>query len=276
MSTSYEKIHLYADQHAIEVVNFSVILGIPLDAADNSRFENNINRIKCIFPYAENAQGITFAIGPVPPSSPPPPPAKELAYYSNNGQMVWSGRFGMNTNSIIVSCHRYTKWKEIWPEARKRLYELLKCIDPLKPVRSIDYSVTDTFSADTNLKGVLTASNLFKETEYIPRKIRSHVDPRWDFSEGWFDILDNDDELLVRVESQSVIQNDKIVVSINNLHSHRFKSQTTVEAIIRENSKKRKIDHILNQSHDMNKHVLKNLITDDILQRMKLTEVPNV
>ncbi len=103
---SSDNINLYAGQHAIEVVNFSVILGIPLDTTDNNRFETKISQIREHFPYTEDTQTLLFAIGPEPSASPPPPPGKELACYSNDGRKEWSGQF--INNAIVVSCHQYT------------------------------------------------------------------------------------------------------------------------------------------------------------------------
>jgi len=72
-------IHLFADTHAVEVMSFSVILGVSIDHADIRRFDDEIENVKEVFPSITSPDMIQIAIGPSEQNPPPPPvPVKDL------------------------------------------------------------------------------------------------------------------------------------------------------------------------------------------------------
>ncbi|MCY3985136.1 MAG: hypothetical protein OXD29_04975 [Roseovarius sp.] len=57
MTGNLDKIRLFADTHAIEAANFTVIPGFPIDRADIERFTERLNCVKAAFPaVSENTQ----------------------------------------------------------------------------------------------------------------------------------------------------------------------------------------------------------------------------
>ena len=270
MTEHIDKIDLFAGNHAIEVVNFVVNLLIPIDQADVRRFDEKDEELRKLFPAINSPEGVQIEFGgPVLRQSRSPVPVKELTFFSSDGKPEWVGWFG--ESRIVVSCRKYTKWEKVWPDVKLRLDELLRCIDPYKPVYSVDYSITDTFSAKSDK--ALIARNIFKPNKFIADHILKLPDPRWDFSQGWFDNPHDSDQILVRVDSRSGIENKRVVASIDNLHSQRFKNNISVKDLISANDRKQyKIDHIFDKFHDKNKDLLKTLLADKLLSRMGLKE----
>lgn len=273
MAEHVEKINLYAKSHAIEVANFVVNLGLAIDHADVRRFDERVETLRTLFPAINSPEMFHIAFGgPVPGNAKPPAPVpvKELTFFSNDGRPEWVGSFG--ENRVVVSCRKYTKWEEVWPSAKARLDALLGCIDEYKPVHSVDYSVTDTFSSAKS-DAALISPNIFKENDFIAKHILGSVDPRWDFSQGWFDNPDDRDQILVRVDGRSGVQNDLVVASIGNLHSQRFGTGIGVgELLSSENGGASKADQIFDSFHDKNKELLKSLLVDQLLVRMRLKD----
>lgn len=277
MAGHIDKINLYAQSHAIEVANFVVNLGLAIDHADVRRFDERTDVLQRLFPAINSPDMFQIALGGPPPGNlrpPPPVPVKELTFFSNYGKPEWVGSFG--ESRVVVSCRKYTKWEEIWPSAKARLDALLQCIDPYKPVHSVDYSVTDTFSAMKS-DAVLISPNIFKENNFVAKQILDSTDPRWDFSQGWFDNLDDNDQILVRIDGRSGVQNDLVVASIGNLHSQRFGTGIGVgELLVAKDDEASRADHIFDSFHDKNKDLLKSLLVDDLLVRMRLKEKNDV
>lgn len=272
MANKLDNIRLFSDTHAIEVANFGVNLGLAIDNADVRRFDESMAKLRELFPAIDSPEVFQFAVGNAPPGqfrAPPPVPVRKLVYFANDGQPVWEGFFG--ENRILVSCRRYTGWEEVWPEAKVRMDALLGCIDQYKPIQSVDYSVTDTFSA-TKAEEALIAPNIFKPNNFVSAQILGTGDPRWDFSQGWFDNLQDNDQVLVRVESRSGIQNDLVVTSISNLHSQRFGAVNGVGELLQTGQNGSRADQIFDDFHDRNKDLLRSLLVDELLIRMRLKE----
>lgn len=271
MVANVEKISLYAEAHAIEVANFVVNLGLPIDHADIRRFDKKVEALKDLFPAISSPEVLQIDFGdPTRNPLPPPAPAKELALFSNDGKKEWVGAFG--GAQVLVSCRKYTRWEEIWPSAKDRLDILLGCIDPYKPVHSVDYSVTDTFSAK-KAADVLAPPDIFRKNGFIAKRILTARDPRWDFNQGWFDNPEDRDQILIRVDGRSGIQNDLVVASIGNLHSQRFGSGIDIGGL-RAAGKDGSLraDRIFDDFHGKNKDLMRSLLVDELLVRMRLKE----
>ena len=155
--------------------------------------------------------------------------------------------------------------------AKERIDALLECVDPYKPVQSVDFGVTDTFRTKKD-DAALIPRIIFKENDFIANHILSMSDPRWDFNQGWFTNSQDSDQILVRVEGRGGIQNDLVVTSISNLHSRRFGSDVKVELLCAEDQVDARMNTIFEEFHVKNKRLLRELLADDLLTRMKLKE----
>ena len=163
-----DHIHLFGERfgqkHAIEVVNFIVSFAAPIDASDHARFDESRKSIEEEFPSVETPAGVQIQLNLNAPkasvsSGQPTTEPKAMTEFARNGAPSWTATFG-DQNQIIVSSRAYSGWEKVWPEAKRRLSVLLNCIDPYKPVRSLEHSVTDTFWASTEFKA-LVCKNFF-------------------------------------------------------------------------------------------------------------------
>ena len=270
MSENFEKIALHAGDHAIETAIFAVSLGAPIDQADAQRFQENENKLKEFYPAINDSAEIRFAFGAQPEILPVSPTSKDLAFFSSNGQREWAGNLG--NNQIVVSCHKYTRWEMVWPEAEKRLNALLNCVDRYKPVASIDYGVIDSFRANKN-DNILVPRIIFQKNDYISPLILNVEDQRWDFSQGWFEGVGSTSQTLVRLEGRSAIHNDLVVANIHNIHSHRFGAGISINNLLEKGEIQQPMfEEIFEKFHQNNKDLLRKLLVKELLSKMNLVQ----
>jgi len=269
MAPDLANILFFADSHAVEVMTFKVILGIPIDHADIRRFEDEIQKVEDMYPSITSPETIQFAIGRElnPPS--PLVPLKELKLHLPNGKPEWAGSYGNNT--IEVSCHKYEGWEKDWPKAKRRLDMLLGFINPDKTVLSVDYNVTNSFKARKN-DAVLNPSNLFKKPNpFIAQQILELADPRWDFNQAWFHPTTAPQQTLVRINGHGGINGDWVVAAITSFHTclHRRPVRTLLEF----SDSLPGMDNIFDDFHNKSKKLLQDLLVPELVSRMGLDAV---
>lgn len=274
MAEALDQIELSAGQHAIEVANFAIFFATPLDQTDMRRFTDGQSSVAKLFPAIHPPNSLQL---PLPPIGHVAPQAvevihpAELLLFGGDGRPTWTGQFG--GNAIHVSCRAYTDWKQVWPAAEKRLTCLARLVDPHRLVSAVDYSVTDTFHADTKAQ-VLLASEIFEKTRFVPSCLNDYQDPRWDFSHAWFESVDGFGAVLVRVGGRGVLQGTKTSVSIDNTHSYRLAEAVEVSSLLGESGKgaasHSRLAQIFERFHDRNKALLREILKDRLLARMRL------
>ena len=273
MAGKLDSIQLYGGEHAIEEVRFVIVLAAPLDRADMARFTESQPEVSKLFPsinHASNVEMPVSSMGPIPSQQVEFVHPFDLCLFGGDGKPIWTGQFGGNT--VAVSCRAYTRWTEVWPEAERRLTSLARLVDSYKPVRAIDYWVTDTFHADAEGQ-VLLASQLFQKTPYVPGQLNAYKDPRWDFSQAWFEQVEKFGTVLKRISGRGAVQGRQVVVSIDNTFSHRptqplIKLGTLLDK--KRTSRASKLAQTFNLFHDMNKELLQQLLNKQLLTRMGL------
>lgn len=270
---SIDAIALHSGHHAIEVENFAVSFRSQLDLGDKSRFNERRDSLTNHFGAIEEPEVFQFTVGPTPEfrSNQPEPVMFALTEFGRDGKATWTGQFG--ENATAVSARQYSNWQEIWPQVVLKLGELLQCIDPHKMVASVEYSVTDSFSERYNRGGTqaLNPSNIFKFGAWVPMRLENYRDPRWDFQSGLF--VDNQAEfdVLERVEAKSVIRDKRVIASITNSFSYKFKKPIRLKDIQgSSDTLSDEISVIFTKFHDDNKSSIRSILVEGMLQRMGL------
>ena len=169
---------------------------------------------------------------------------------------------------MAVSSRSYESRDVTWPEAKSRLNALLDCVDPFKPVRSIDYSVTDAFFAKTNSEA-LVCGNFFVENPHLPRRLMQYDDPRWDISHGWFESGESGENTLVRFDAKGIVSNDQTIFRLSNLNSCRPAKMLPLKEI-RADDSGTLIEREFDRFHIANKDFAKSVLNPELHQRMGL------
>ena len=271
----FEHINLFGENfgqsHAIEIVNFIVSFAAPIDASDHARFEESQDEIRGLFPSVEALARVQIQFNMNSPqasvsSGQPPNAPKILTEFARNGAPCWTATFG-DQNQIVVSSRAYDGWDTVWPEAKRRLAVLLACVDPYKPVRSIEHSVTDTFSSPTERKA-LVCKNFFVDNPHLPAHLLSYDDPRWDISNGWFDDFEGGNPKLVRFDARGFLQNQLTVFSVSNLNAFRPDNFRPLRAYLANGAQE--LETSFSNFHKANKEFLRKILNSQLLEKMGL------
>jgi len=268
-----DKITLFGEpfgrDNAIEVANFMIVFGIPLDEADMKCFESRKEAIKEHFPSMEQSQGLHVHFGNESEKPPPPPPlAWKLSEYGRDGEPLWTVEFG--NQGVVVSSRAYDKGDDVWPKAKDCLNALLDCVSPYMPVQSILYSVTDSFSAKKD-DGALVCPNFFVENERLPAHLLEYRDPRWDISQGWFENGDDGEVTLVRFDAKGFLENDRTIFQFSNAHSRRLANEPPLKELLATHDGSF-IEQTFDGYHTANKTFVMSVLKPDLLRRMGMGE----
>lgn len=259
------QIKLFSNQHAIELVAFTVTFIEPITTADIKRFDENSEELQSIFPSINVMNGIrvNFDRGE-PQQLERASNARELADFARDGKKEWGAEF--IDRQITLTCFKYSTWTEVRDAALIRLKALLKCVDEKKTISAIDLAFVDTFVSDISGDAYPIPKSFFRiDSEYVPKSIWDVEDARWDIKQGWFRDVGPDNECLVRLDVQASIRNREVVMNVQNIHSSRPKhTNMSVEQSFGS------LSDIYDTFHGYNLNILRSLIRDDLLERMGL------
>lgn len=270
MNGKLQNINLHGESHAIEVANFAITFSGAFDAEDAKRFCDKEKELMKFFPHISKSENVKLMVPAQNLNEIASQSSTNLSYfaYNENDDSDWIGFLG--NNQIAISCRKYTKWNSVWKDAKERLEAFLECIAPDKPISSINYGVTDTFNAKRSDE-ILIPSNIFRKNEYIALRIANGTDPRWDFSEGWYEGMTENDHVLVRLEAKSGISEDKVITSINNMHSRIFKPGIGIEQLLKKGANHvPQAELVFDHLHNKNKRLMRKIFVDELLDRMGL------
>ena len=266
-----EKIDLLAGNHAIEVVNFAVVFRSPLDSSDEARLEEKIEDLRPHFAAIDKPELFQVIVGESAPTNQPRPVMYQLNDFSRDGKPEWSAQFG--DNAVAVSCKKYSGWSTVWPGANDRLMALLACVDAFKPVASIEYSVTDTFSEqlpqdDSDLQ--LRPSNVFTKGSWVPDIFMDYHDPRWDFQAGKFSSESDEAERLERVDARSVLSGQRVLANLTHSLSYKFRSVPLLKDLMARTAGQHNLQEVFDNFHRLNKDVLGEILSEELTNKMGL------
>lgn len=267
----YKKIALCAGRHAIESASFSIAFSDQLSRADFARFDEKTPVIMEEFPSIQPMEAITLKVSPDQHAFSREEKGRELSEFGRDGKKLWSGRFF--ENSVQITCHEYSGWRDVWQSVEKKLPILLNCVDQKKEVISIDFAVVDEFATQISEMDLTPSVVLKNDSKYISPKMLEITDSRWDLQQGWFEPLDDHSSRLTRLDCRSVRRNDQYVTTVQNVLSMRSNGPNRpLSEYLSEKDGENDLARLFREFHDQNKKILRELIVDGLLRRMGLSE----
>ena len=185
--------------------------------------------------------------------------------FNSSGEPEWSIR--LIKESINISCHEYTRWDEVWPKV-KEYFNKLEPILSIHDVSLVGIEYLDEFII--NEKDSDWEKELFNiDSKFIPNHV-FELNDFWHFHHGYFS-NNIDSELGKRTLNNVNIsyfgEGDIIKVHIRTQHKYMI----TQEGIkITEDFIAKEAENIINSNHEINKEILRNLLSTEMLKAIQL------
>lgn len=216
----------FSKRHAIAEVVFALHITPKITHHDRAALRTGHPKWRAFLPKALDYQAVEFSFGTSPegrPPQPPLPPPLQFVRHKPDGGVDW--RLHVSEGDVVVNCLAYTRWHDVWNQARTLFTEVSKILPNGTTVLSVSLQYTNVFSWDKAVKDYDVRRLLNVESERIPAAILSHG-PYWHLHQGWFsevDELPKVRRVLDRMHIDAVDdQAGRHVVKLENLHRLDF------------------------------------------------------
>ena len=190
-----------------------------------------------------------------------------LLKIDTEGNKIWEVL--IDKNNIVVTCYEYTRWEEVFTQTKTYLKEIIGVIG-LVSIRGLTLEYIDEFNILDSTNNKWKEELFLSETKYLPKHIFKLLKP-WHSHHGFF--LDGKKTLNKRI---LLNLNIEYVVSNQDTYKLIIRSQhrSLMENAIHFNTENidSKIDEAMVENHEINKDLLRDLLTIDALQSINLGE----
>ena len=261
---SFEPINEY---HSIAEVVFAIHVSTNFQVEEIHDVKNAHDQWKNFLPRMLESQMIdvtnSFSDRIEPPVS--------FVRFRADGNIEWE--LLILPNTILMKCSNYLGWEYTWKSVRDVFCKVSKVLrEKSRLANSVVLQYTDVFLWKGRHKDYDANKLLNKSSEYIPLTIAKNG-PLWHLHQGWFREIKNpiDGKLLMRMHLDSLTEEEKLFVRIENLNRFDFSNQTNITPL---NNlfldEDRIIDKVFSDLHDLNKNSLREVLHPDLQKKIKL------
>lgn len=265
-----------AEKHAIKSVSFGLEWQKPLQVDELTLLTALHARIADTLPRVTPLQELFFQVkvGAPDPSQEPQPAKQQVAgvvfdALQRNGEPAWS--LNIQKNILAVNCHVYTRWADIWTQARALMAPF---IPPLllreRGISVIGLQYGDQFKVVEDPRGFRAEDLLRAGTPLVPADV-FELEDLWHSHHGYFerhggptahrrlnavdvDVVDGSDGRLIQVATAHRAMLDKPASDPSRLL----------------NDEGGELEQHMVELHNANKSLLRKLLNDDICDRIAL------
>lgn len=184
------------------------------------------------------------------------------------GNKIWEVE--INKNAIIVTCHKYTRWEAIFTQTKIYLKEIIEVMNSDISIRGLTLEYIDEFIILDSSNNRWKEELFLNETKYLPKHVFELLNP-WHSHHGFF--LDGE-----KILNKRILLNLNIEYVVSNQDTYkliiRSQHRSLMESIIPFNIENvdSKIDEAMIENHEINKDLLRDLLTVDALRSINLGE----
>lgn len=226
------------------------------------------DRLKDALPRKELHQSVVLQLGGSQQATPKQAGGVTFDCLSPDGTQKWA--VSLRTNALIVSCAEYTRWDDIWLQA-KEYFSLILPILSEKHFSLVALEYIDEFIIKNGSRASEWKDELFKEdSRYIPSNIYE-IQDLWHSHHGFISNEQNDITTLNNVDidyisEKGFVKTDKII--IRTLH----KSKLIQPRLYDDNFLSEVVESILNTNHGENKTIMRDLLSNEMCSEINLGE----
>lgn len=261
--------------HAIERVSTGIQFAQPLSETDFKEIRKLASAFSDDLPKRVEIQGMMVAFGP-PGGLPDPPLPGGFVLQSMERDGSISSELRVETASITYRTDTYTRWHDVWSNAKKYFDILIPNYLNYSEIVSINLTYVDKFVWDGEISECQPTLLLRNNSEYIC----SHV---YDSGELWHShtgkFLRVEDKLkrllnlnIDCLDEKEASGNDKRVVKILTVITDNLNQSGYKPVDIKSDTVINFVDEHMHKLHTFSKNTFSNIICDDMCKRIGLFE----
>ncbi|WP_164832425.1 TIGR04255 family protein [Sinorhizobium meliloti] len=257
-----------SDEHAIVEVVFGLSFARPFSTHDIEIIAKNHDRWKDQLPRMSRSQALQLIFGDAPPPAEIQVPSASGGIIFDrvkpDGTLDW--RLKIEGNAIFVNCLSYTRWADVWPRARAFMHDACMLMHTKgNPVAGAILQYIDVFEWRDRSKAYDAAELLHPNSLQltVARRAMNHL---WHAHHGWFRGSEKG-RYLERLHIDSV-QNEEAVpiIKIDTYIQLQLSSPWSAEKAFGDDL----VDIEFDDMHRQQKHLLLEVITPEMAERIKL------
>lgn len=262
--------------HSINEVAFVLNFSQPLSENNLLSLKQLEDQLKDTLPKMDLQEGAGIQIMPDGKMVPQKSKLLSLAFRHFNNKDEFDLALRAEGNLIAVNCLDYEDgWKQIWPKVHDFLKAAAsKLISTENPIDSLALQYIDRFIYEGQIESYKTSTIFDTDSVYLNKKV-SNTGPFWHIHQGWFEIKkDLSSRILNRLNITATLADKEHHTTIDHSGTIQFKKKIVNYKTLFDESINGSIaiDYYFNLLHDENKHILQNLLNEDRIADIKLTQ----
>lgn len=182
------------------------------------------------------------------------------------GNKIWE--IVIDKDAIIATCYRYTRWNEIFEQAKNYIKEILNLINKELKIIGLTLEYIDEFTVLDHSNNSWKEELFLENTKYLPSHIFEISNP-WHSHHGFFfngrDPLNQ--KILINLNIEYVITNQSIY---NLVIRSQQRSLLNSAVDFNETAMDTSINTAMVENHEINKNLLRDLLSEAALQSINL------
>jgi len=269
-----ERLQPSGDKHAIKSVSFAVELDGPLDKDAFAEISSLHPKLQQKLPRKIENTGFLVNVNPRIglQATTPTPEISGIVFdrLMPDGTQEWS--LDVSSKHVVVGGANYTRWNDMWAEARALFRVVLPTVLRSRSVTTIGLQYLDEFKWRGN-RSDFRAEFLFqKGSNYIAPNI-FELNDLWHNHHGFFRHCDSPcaHRGLTNINIDVADQEDFRVIAISTAHRALLpESIVDIDTLMGANDSTGTLDELLETMHQLNKELLGGLLTPDMQERINL------
>ncbi len=250
------------EHHAIAEVAFALRVSPGVTHEDREQLKNAHDKWRAFLPGLNEGTAITLDVSsPRDPTPPPPVPPLQFTRFRPDGQLDW--RLHILNEHIVVNCMAYTRWLNIWAQARKLFAAVGDVLPDGRQLASIGLQYINFFRWDGAPEDYDAATLLDRESHFVPSSLFGRG-RYWHLHQGWFSSVTEPvvGRVLDRMHIDAIDDNGKPVVKFDNFHRLDLGSDAGLNLGRAFRAQSNRVDVCFESLHDRGKRSLSNYLTE--------------
>jgi uncharacterized protein (TIGR04255 family) len=254
--------------HAVQAAMFVLELPAQISSeilkASLAHYEQSV-LLKELFPEKTQSLGVSIDLSTNTVTSTQSDNIQGLTFQRNSAEGQPELIFSIQGNQLAYTCNVYTRWSEVFNQAKEILNQFIPLICPVPGVAVIGLQYVDEFFVTGNLNEFNSAIVFSEDTKRLPLSV-FHEKDFWHNHSGWFENAENDGRILNNLNiSYYPQQHDKNAIQLISAHRYMFKTPISDKDLL-ENT----IQDIFEKLHAGNKTMFKEILNIETSRSISL------